>query len=268
MSCIFGCFGPKPPRSADLNAELTQKLSAIVNKPKVELEKEFEDLNKRLFQFMYEVKPPHIIFTSPTPFSASHCLDNTLILSQAPLTKEHLNPFFWMLYNYADRVVMLSQEHNHLPYFNEGEPLQTNFYSAKREHVQFCYSNIIESDLCITDTNKYSLRTIPHLHYPFWVDETGDKPEAIACLARMVTPDRKTVIHCKMGLGRSGTLAAVISAHRRIMAGDYSLDLIQKTVATLRCERPGCVSKIDQYTNIYAALKILLQGDGLIPLKE
>jgi protein tyrosine phosphatase len=71
------------------------------------------------------------------------------------------------------------------------------------------------------------------------------------------------IIHCKAGIGRSGTLAAVVSAYKRIsQQNENSLMLVLSTAQQLRNERVQAISTLGQYKSVYKALKILVEEDG------
>ena len=256
MSCLCPWFRSSKPllEYSLIDAKVPESL---FSKSKKALEIEFGELRR---------KSPHIEYAL---FSADHCLGRSLIVSQAP-ESDNIDHFLKLAYDNADVIIMLMQtvDYKHAPhltpYLKDNELLVTSSYSVWREIVQQtdCF---IESAIKITPSKDgMPSKTITHFHHDHWIDGSGGQPKQIAELARIALQAKKPMIHGVRGLGRAGTLAAVIGAYRKIKGGNHSPHVIKDAVMALRRERPGCVFRHEQYQSVYETVKILLEEDGLI----
>jgi protein tyrosine phosphatase len=75
------------------------------------------------------------------------------------------------------------------------------------------------------------------------------------CIDRI---DKKelTLIHCSAGIGRTGTLGAMVEALR--CAKKYNELSVFEIVQNMRNSRMGCVQTPEQYTFIYQQLQKML----------
>jgi protein tyrosine phosphatase len=71
------------------------------------------------------------------------------------------------------------------------------------------------------------------------------------------------IIHCSAGIGRTGTVLAIVDAMRIILAKDFDNLSIFKLVYNLRMHRYGSVQTFKQYQFIYEFLREFIRKSGL-----
>ncbi len=206
--------------------------------------------------------------------NANHCLKGTVILTQGPLADRekdyewHHRDFYNMIWeNGSDAVVMLtnyveSGDEKCSMYLPSNGPKIAGEYTITAEKVEEGVGTILTK---VTITNGQESRTFIHYHYINWADHQAASVYAIAQLVRTLLNRDHTnpVIHCSAGVGRSGTLAAVMGAYRRVQEnpkcdGDEAL---KEALMSLRQERLQCVHNFDQYIMARDVLQCLLDED-------
>jgi protein tyrosine phosphatase len=232
-----------------------QELQAIFSKTETDLRMEMAMINNR----PHDASQVQLVPTNYLQkIYASYCLDRSLILSEAP-TAETMASFLQMVYENSDAIFMLQHP-------SEINPKYANypfFPSMDRKNLRST-GDIDECDLefFAQDLSK----RVRHYHLLNWPDGTGGTPESIAKVVRNALRTVRPVIHCAAGYGRSGTVAAVISAYRRVtIKKDTPLFLIMRVVVDLRKERLRAVGSLEQYKSVYDTLKLLLQQDQILP---
>jgi protein tyrosine phosphatase len=74
-------------------------------------------------------------------------------------------------------------------------------------------------------------------------------------MIKSVEQSKGVIIHCSAGIGRTGTVLAIVDAMRIILAEDFEDLSIFKLVYNLRMHRYGCVQTFKQYQFIYEFLR-------------
>ncbi len=220
--------------------------------------------------------------------NANHCLKGRVIISQGPLydgdrryPKHHLD-FYQMLWaNECSAIVMVTD-------YVEKDVSKCSYYlpddyAAKKLQE---YTVVALSDKCVQDSAVQEMgikitkvaiirgletKWITHYHYPSWGDNEGTAAKVVAVLTRILLKENNPLIHCSAGIGRSGTVAAVMDAYEKIKAGQVSDSLIPDVVNSLRLERHGCVQTAVQYLTVYEAVKELVEqdlSDGSLKISE
>ncbi|PIS02995.1 MAG: hypothetical protein COT85_02910 [Chlamydiae bacterium CG10_big_fil_rev_8_21_14_0_10_42_34] len=268
MNCCFPTSKLPPPASSIplLPSRNDEKLEALFSKTIEELQAEYDEIKAKP---KTPTKKLHFVFPKNQVLYAHHCAENTLILSQAP-DKDSLNPFLKMLHEKANAVIILLQiidltrrpEWQLEPYFTGESELKCD-YDLSVEDLPQEVSYIKNKQLEISPKGNGSPKRLPIHHYNDWPDNKAGTPKHIAMIARIAMDYMTPVIHCVGGVGRAGTLAAVISAYRRIKKGNHEVDVIKNAVHDLRKERPGAVFRFAQYQSVYEAIKILLEQDNV-----
>ncbi len=141
-----------------------------------------------------------------------------------------------------------------------GEYTITTVFEKRNEDDLLREKGIHITRLMITNVAGEQ-RCLNHYHLPTWLDSQGTSAKTVAAFAKILLKERNPVIHCSAGIGRSGTLAAVMKAYQQILNGTNSNTLIPDVVASLRLERRGCVQTADQYRTVYSALSALVQEE-------
>ncbi len=110
-------------------------------------------------------------------------------------------------------------------------------------------------------------KTVTRYHYPDWKDFNAGSLKAIDDLVQLLKQEpfrgNNTVIHCRAGIGRTGTLIAAAILEEKINKGEVTADNLEETVKnivlTLRSQRgSGCVQTEQQYSCIIDYGKWLL----------
>ncbi|MBS0604048.1 MAG: hypothetical protein JSS60_03310 [Verrucomicrobia bacterium] len=218
--------------------------------------------------------------------NANHCLAGRVIISQGPLHEDssleatHFphDDFYHMLWtNDCSAIAMLTdyveKNQTKCSYYmpNLGLTKITREYKVvTTPDDSLDYAHLKELGIIVTkiiiEKNNHS-KTVTHFHYPSWEDHKGTNAKVVALLARTLLKERKPLIHCSAGIGRSGTTASVMSAYDRIIKGHVPPTLVYDTVASLRAERRGSVQTLQQYQTIYDALSELVEYDTEITFK-
>jgi protein tyrosine phosphatase len=131
--------------------------------------------------------------------------------------------------------------------------------------------DIIVRTLRVQDCATKASHTVTHYHYVSWPDfGAPSSPQPLLQLSRCLDQHRKPlgspiVVHCKAGIGRSGTFCALdIASHRlrrlwrgRAQASDEgaaALVDVRALVLSLRQQRAGMVQTRLQYRLVYEAV--------------
>ncbi|KHJ41475.1 Protein-tyrosine phosphatase [Trichuris suis] len=194
-------------------------------------------------------------------------LDMKIIMAQAP-TQNTLDEFYRMLFQEnVLLIVCLTQlkergvEKMH-PYWPATEGSQLTFanYTVKNSGIQETCNSLI-STLDVEQIDKKAHMTIKHLFYLDWPDHRV--PRCTHKFINLVSQCNKLsseisnnsknnptmVIHCSAGVGRSGTLTALLVIQKVIDRG--LPPKIRDTVAEIRQQRSLAVQGIEQYMFIY-----------------
>jgi protein tyrosine phosphatase len=279
----------------NLNAALS-----FLHKPSNQVLEEFEHLPNQVFdygldsnsfpQFSEGLEPRNLCknrYTNIIPnnatrvklensdddyINANHCLENRVIIAQGPMHGRHTEFYHMVWTNQSSAIAMLTN------YIEKNFP-KCSYYLPQDKITKIAgeYEIRSQSDRSVQEPALAELdikitklfiksksgeeRTVTQYHFPFWEDSKGTAEKVVAALARTLLKETKPVIHCSAGIGRSGTLAAVMDAYAQIKAGHISDDLVPKVVTKLRSERHGCVQTAPQYQTIYIALQTLVKED-------
>jgi protein tyrosine phosphatase len=198
--------------------------------------------------------------------NANYCLGRTVIVAQGPYRNilAEVNTerdFFHMVWtNQCSAIAMVTDykengqekcsayigQRNHF-YHTTGE--YGNYAVLREENSGVKTSNVT----LIKQQNKDCEFQHPkHYHVLGWNDSATTLPETLAHLVKLLAQEKMPVIHCSAGVGRSGTVAAVLGAYK---SGRSLFEEVQ----ALRKERRGCIQTPSQYILAHKALKILLE---------
>jgi protein tyrosine phosphatase len=199
-------------------------------------------------------------------FSHDSCLDDSLILSEAPRIR-NIEQFIELITE-VGQVVMLMQrkdfDADFYPYFEDKGIAYTFQHTVERKNVEEIGDGLEKSTLVIKKLKAEKGREVLHYHYKNWVDMEPCNPLMLAKLASLIYESKKrTLIHCMMGRGRTGVLACTLAALKKIKGGDSSYRVVPEALTEIRKKRQGAVFTHPQYSCIYQALKIL-DGQGYL----
>ena len=120
---------------------------------------------------------------------------------------------------------------------------------------------------------------VEHFHYMGWPDhgvpkenETTDflrliseaklVPQTVAEFSKYMTASHcigPAIVHCSAGIGRTGTLCAVVTMFQEVLArGGFDDSIPLQTLQHLRTQRAGMVQRPEQYVFSILALRDLL----------
>lgn len=206
--------------------------------------------------------------------NANYCLNGRVILTQGPMNDRekdydwHHRDFYNMIWeNGSEAVVMLTNyyengEEKCSMYLPSNGPKLAGEYTITAEKVKEGPGAILTQ---VTITKEQISRTFIHYHYTDWADHQIASVHAVAQLVRTLLNRWYTrpVIHCSAGVGRSGTLAAVMDAYCRVQqnpTGDVD-EALKESLTSLRKERLFCVQNSHQYVMAREILQVLLEED-------
>ena len=216
--------------------------------------------------------------------NANWCLKGRIIISQGPLEigqrgyEDHHRDFYHMLFTSSRTAIAMvtgyvegSREKcsRYLPEDGESRTIGEYLVSVlSNESVQNPLLKEAGIHISMINIKKYDRASdqmieqrVAHYHLPSWADNCGVNGKVLALLARTMLKEERPLVHCSAGIGRSGTLVAVMDAYEKINSGNHDEDLIVDVVTSLRTERHGAVQAKDQYETIYASLKLMLEED-------
>jgi protein tyrosine phosphatase len=200
-------------------------------------------------------------------YALNFCVAESMILSSVPIVDFTLEVFIASIYEHVDVVIMLMQEIEHRMDINIvnyiKNPVPSDVFDVKVTSSTRGEVGVVSTLELIPKDSSKNKKEVRHIHYEDWLDGQPGNPEDVAKLARIAMEAKLPLIHCVGGVGRSGTLAAVVSAYRKILQGKRE-SVFKETVIELRRERPGCVQTWRQYICVHKAVEILLQEDKLI----
>lgn len=222
--------------------------------------KSAEKLQHEFYQFsLYQLTAPS--------HALNFCVKESMILSSVPIVDFTLDVFLSSIYEHADVVIMLMQEIEHRMDINIvnyiKNPVPSSVFDVEVTSSASEEVGVVSTLKLTRKDSPKDKKAVRHIHYQDWPDGAPGNPEDVAKLARVAMQAKLPLIHCFGGVGRSGTLAAVVSAYRKIKEGKREA-VFKETVIELRSERSGCVQNSGQYACIYKAVEILLQEDKLI----
>ena len=215
--------------------------------------------------------------------NANWCLKGRIIISQGPLKvgqkgyEGHHRDFYHMLFtNRCSAIAMVTgyvegsrdKCSRYLPEDGESKIIGKYLVSViSNESVQnplLKEAGIQISMINIKMSKSFGQgieQKITHYHLPTWADNKGANAKVVALLARTMLKEERPLVHCSAGIGRSGTLVAVMAAYEAIKDGNRDENLVVKVVTSLRTERHGAVQARDQYETIYESLKVMIEED-------
>ncbi len=267
--------------SSEINGEFKKLLSLLYNMTPLDplsegLKKENSCKNRYLDVIANDNTRVKLEGKEQDYINANHCLKNTVILSQGPLRIgakdyfDHHADFYHMLWtNNCSAIAMVTD-------FIENYQEKCSFYLPEENQTKIAGQYSITSEPDTTNGNLIELnikttkifieyqgekRTLVHYQMPTWLDGEGTSAKAVAVLTRILLQEKKPLIHCSAGIGRSGTLAAAMGAYNAYRERATSDTLIFDVVQELRTERRGCVQTREQYKTLYEAVKILITED-------
>ncbi len=117
---------------------------------------------------------------------------------------------------------------------------------------------------------QQNTKTIKQLRYRAWPDGTAIPPSSLHMLVeevkRQVNTNRPFIVHCKSGIGRTGTFCAAYEINllfdQHCKAGKPVEEFqpnIYSLVLQMSLQRPGMVQNLDQYKSLYQYVTFLKQ---------
>ncbi|XP_048580732.1 receptor-type tyrosine-protein phosphatase mu isoform X2 [Nematostella vectensis] len=184
---------------------------------------------------------------------------NAFILTQAPL-EDTIASFWRMVVDYdLGTIVMLNsldEEDEHFPQYWPSQGAEE--YGGIKVELQEedDKSFFISRRFDITTKGKSTPQRICHFQVTNWSDHSvPDKPLDLLPLlndiqtSQQKSGDKSIVVQCSDGVGRSGTLCAIMSVIERVKV-EHVVDVFQ-AVKNLRISRPGAVETLEQYKFCY-----------------
>lgn len=139
-----------------------------------------------------------------------------VICSQAP-KQEHLEEFWKAVHHHTRLIVDLTTEHDRVPEY---------YPQKKNKALEFDKVTVTARGLVEDSLFKYSVNwahsdredcvEVNRLHFSSWPDRGTISPKELSTLVNKVNElvkDQFVWIHCRAGVGRSGTLTVALALH-------------------------------------------------------
>ena len=196
--------------------------------------------------------------------------DKFFIATQSPL-KDTIEDFWTMIEEYScNMIVMLCNEFEKkiARYWEENDKM--NNYSIKLLKQEKKYNYIIR-EILLTKKNTEIQKNIIQIHFTEWSDDVPENYdgkifeifEDIIKLVDKVKGNGPVVVHCKAGVGRTGTFISMYLLYKEIMKQiEEKTALIQfsifNLVRKLKEMRIFLVHKSSRYNFIYSFVDYIL----------
>ena len=187
--------------------------------------------------------------------NANYILEGKYIATQQPNT--HTIADFWhMIYQTQSKMVInVNGDNNYLPLENKEvyDDITVNIISeSKKQNLEIRKLQLYRLPTLSTLLTGELPLIIYHVTFLRWKDFDVPKEEAFMRLLTMINiiettknNDRPIVIHCKAGIGRTGTFILIHYIYKQIQLGNY-LNPID-TLRTMRKARLGMVQNKKQF---------------------
>lgn len=193
-------------------------------------------------------------------YNASYLFEGKALAAQGP-TQEQQDDFWMMVWKSNSRcLVMLTRTEECCRYWpGQGE-------AVKRGPIQIAGIEEQQNGNLTTRQLKAAFggeeRVIYHYHYTGWQDNGTAPPQEMAGLVKLLegqyTRENPLIAHCKGGIGRTGTLLALLFSYQKVQEGQRG-DLYFQTAREVRKGRGGSIQTQGQYISGYRALESLSQ---------
>lgn len=213
------------------------------------------------------VKTPNIRY-----INANYSLNNNYIMAQGPINP-YIYDFWTMIWDCdIDTIFCLSNqfENNKLKYdqyFNDDNNFFQRNYLIKVISIENLSQFIVHRKITIQHLDINCEKTINHYKYTNWPDHgiptsSINVYKLIEIATNCQIENKKFLIHCSAGIGRTGTLAVlyeilspIIMLHDLNKIVDYANSInIDDVITNLRTRRSGVVQNYDQYKYCYLAV--------------
>lgn len=177
-----------------------------------------------------------------------------LIASQAPMksTEEHFWKYIFDNYFY---IIDLTTPNDQITAYYPTNP--GAIYKSGPFEIQLTKEDGIKREYRITNTITKEEKTIQRIHCNNWTDFSGGSIPTLDDLVRRMTGENNTFwLHCRAGVGRTGTLITAALLFERIKDNNISkadlFYLIPEIIDQIREERgPGCVQTLEQFNMLF-----------------
>ena len=106
--------------------------------------------------------------------------------------------------------------------------------------------------------------TVEQYQFEKWMDHENFSVEDLLVALDEIPEDKKVLVHCSAGLGRTGTFIAARAIKIAIEKGIFYPDLVKDIIENLRSQRRGSVQTVTQYQMLCQLASLLQkrrQGD-------
>ncbi len=204
-------------------------------------------------------------------YNASRLFEGRAIACQGPEEK-HRNDFWKMAWqSNTSSIVMLTKTQECCRYWPEAGKKEAYGAITVEGLEEKIEGNLITrtckvQNLAEKDREEYRDRTITLVQFTGWPDHGAAKPKEMARIIQKVagtySKESPVMVHCRAGVGRTGTLLAALFAYQQICEDPSKAqdpDLFSSVATEIRNERIGAIQSPDQYKCGYQTLEELVK---------
>ncbi len=267
---------PQPVQAPSFRIALPDKTDATLHTEYHQLPNNINDLHKCTYALSAENTSKNR-FINIMPFddnafrgndfyyNASVLFEGKALAAQGPESR-HCDDFWKMIWQSDSRTIaMLTKTAECCQYWPEGEESVTYGSITIQPISRTAQNNLITRKLTIQSGSEK--RTVTHHQFTGWPDHSTASLEEMAALVEKLacsfSRENPLTVHCRAGIGRTGTLLTALMTYQKIREDSskgLDSDLYHKTARAMREGRMAAIQTPEQYLCGYRTLEELLKN--------